>query len=188
MDYFPYPSIPDGLITYPGLNYALEPTTGLQRSAAGTVSHVILGVQRFRVSAIGGYSPNSFFVGGSYADDNSIYILGKTGSDCYILAANVAGRILLESNMAVGTVADGVRVWNIAGNRTAGNLLSVGDGVAYVEKWAVNFDGKMKYIAANTQATVGAAGAAAALPAAPLGYFLMNVVGTGNVAVPYYNP
>ena len=39
----------------------------------------------------------------------------------------------------------------------------------------------------STQTTIGAAGGASALPATPLGYFLVNMAGTGVVAVPYYN-
>lgn len=39
----------------------------------------------------------------------------------------------------------------------------------------------------DTQTTVGAAGGATALPATPLGYFLMTVNGV-IVKVPYYNP
>lgn len=38
-----------------------------------------------------------------------------------------------------------------------------------------------------TSTTVGAAGAASALPANPLGYKIEYIDGVGNVKVPYYN-
>jgi hypothetical protein len=33
-------------------------------------------------------------------------------------------------------------VWNYAGTRTAGNLLAVGDGGTWTQKWAVGYDGR----------------------------------------------
>lgn len=45
--------------------------------------------------------------------------------------------------------------------------------------------GQISY-GATTQTTVGAAGAASALPAAPLGYIQINVAGTA-AKIPYYN-
>lgn len=46
--------------------------------------------------------------------------------------------------------------------------------------------GDLTLASPTTQTTVGAAGGASALPATPLGYLLV-VVGTLTVAVPYYN-
>lgn len=40
---------------------------------------------------------------------------------------------------------------------------------------------------ASTQTTVGAAGGASALPATPLGYTHINIIGIGRVVIPYYN-
>lgn len=39
----------------------------------------------------------------------------------------------------------------------------------------------------STQTTIGGVGGASALPATPLGYLLINLAGTGVVAIPYYN-
>lgn len=45
--------------------------------------------------------------------------------------------------------------------------------------------GVLEYIAANTAATVGAAGGASALPATPTGYAFINIAGTQK-KIPYY--
>lgn len=46
--------------------------------------------------------------------------------------------------------------------------------------------GDLTLASPTTQTTIGAVGGASALPATPLGYLLV-VVGTLTVAVPYYN-
>jgi hypothetical protein len=43
-------------------------------------------------------------------------------------------------------------------------------------------------VAGSEVATVGAAGAAAALPAQPLGYLQILLSGGGTANIPYYNP
>jgi hypothetical protein len=75
-----------------------------------------------------------------------------------------------------------VRV-NTVNTRTAGNLFEIlNNGTS---KMTVNFDGKIGYISGNSQTTVGAGGAASALPANPTGYIMVFVGGTEYV-VPYY--
>jgi hypothetical protein len=56
-----------------------------------------------------------------------------------------------------------------------------------VQAGDVNVGGTLRYGSWNTQTTVGAAGAASALPGAPLGYLKITVDGT-SVVVPYWNP
>ena len=51
--------------------------------------------------------------------------------------------------------------------------------------WGVTAAGFMKYISGNTATTVGAAGAASALPANPTGYLKIDIGGT-EYKVPYY--
>lgn len=46
--------------------------------------------------------------------------------------------------------------------------------------------GDLTLASPTTQTTVGAAGGASAIPATPLGYILINLAGTGVVALPYY--
>lgn len=47
-------------------------------------------------------------------------------------------------------------------------------------------NGDITLASPTTQTTIGAAGGATALPATPLGYILVNLGGTGTVAIPYY--
>lgn len=55
-----------------------------------------------------------------------------------------------------------------------------------VVQFQIGDTGRLRHIAANSSTTVGATGAAAALPANPLGYLIMEVAGS-PVKVPYYN-
>jgi hypothetical protein len=51
---------------------------------------------------------------------------------------------------------------------------------------SIRSDGKINFISANTATTVGAAGAASALPATPVGYLQITIAGT-TYKLPYYN-
>ncbi|MCM2276099.1 MAG: hypothetical protein NDI75_15025 [Candidatus Didemnitutus sp.] len=66
-----------------------------------------------------------------------------------------------------------------AGTIVANTCLNVGGAAATVGAGAVSYGG-------TTATTVGAAGAASALPANPLGYIIVNVAGT-TAKIPYYN-
>lgn len=46
--------------------------------------------------------------------------------------------------------------------------------------------GDLTLASPSTQTTIGAAGGASAQPATPLGYLLINLAGTGVVAIPYH--
>lgn len=54
-----------------------------------------------------------------------------------------------------------------------------------VTNFSILNNGRIQYIAGNTAATVGAAGGAAALPATPTGYALIDIGGTA-FKIPYY--
>lgn len=62
----------------------------------------------------------------------------------------------------------------------------LGVGAKGSEILCLDSAGKLNQPSGNTATTVGAAGAASALPAAPLGYLQIVVNGT-TVKVPYYN-
>lgn len=68
----------------------------------------------------------------------------KVSSDSTVLEAKrntSTGRGEIWSNITTGSTDDGVRIWNYAGTRSAGNLLAVGAGAAWTGKWAVRHDG-----------------------------------------------
>jgi hypothetical protein len=69
----------------------------------------------------------------------------KVNSNSAVLQAHrnqADGRAEAWSNITTGSTDDGARVWNYAGTRSAGNLLAVGDGAAWTQKWAVGYDGR----------------------------------------------
>jgi hypothetical protein len=102
----------------------------------------------------------------------------------------VQDAIFVDDQLAGSTRASGIALnvssgagkFNVFAQGTAQNLMA----------GPLNFTGAASSVAAGvnvggtTQTTVGAAGAASALPANPLGYLIAFVAGT-KVAIPYYN-
>jgi hypothetical protein len=84
-----------------------------------------------------------------------------------------------------GTLTDTVTVATLVQDSTGtGSILET-----YLDStrhFAVTNAGLPSWVAADSQGTVGAAGAGSALPATPTGYLKVDVVGTGTVVVPYY--
>ena len=130
--------------------------------------------------------------------DHAIKVASYAGTDCnhcninnnYILAAGTATKALIY--------IEGTGSHNVSGNRTGGALNFVLAAAASTINVAENYGnlassfyaGPATYqssIGTATATTVGAAGAASALPANPLGYVTAFVVGAGNVKIPYYN-
>jgi hypothetical protein len=60
------------------------------------------------------------------------------------------------------------------------------DGIDIPESGVLRLNGQLRWKAADTQTTVGAAGGASALPATPKGYAIATLEGFGEVAVPFY--
>ena len=123
---------------------------------------------------VGYFSPNGQFkaVGAIVSGSNTIY------ASSYQVTGAVS-ELLLSNPLATGTVDDVVRVWSSAGTRTAGNLLALGDGAVYAQKFAVDWAGNTLQVVAFQQSGQFASGADPAAPAATFGrtYFRDNGAG-----------
>jgi hypothetical protein len=75
-----------------------------------------------------------WYVGATTEDGFNLWVRG---------AANGPEVLNLRNSQATNDPQDAVRVWSDAGTRTAGNLLSVGDGVSYTTKFKIEFDGRV---------------------------------------------
>ena len=110
-----------------------------------------------------------------------------------------SGRIATAGNLAVGSTSIITTNQAQITSTSATNIGLVVKGAASqsanLQEWqdstpslvaAVRSDGKLKFIAGNTATTVGATGAASALPALPVGYLQVDIGGT-LYKIPYYN-
>jgi hypothetical protein len=122
----------------------------------------------------------------------------------YVVTAVPSSTAISYVNATAGpqTVAGTISVYaqtSIVARSTATIPLVVqgaGNGVgANYQEWrnpsggtvlAVRSDGKQKFSGANVATTVGATGAASALPALPVGYVQIDIAGT-LYKMPYYN-
>lgn len=94
--------------------------------------------------------------------------------------------ITMKGLVTDGATAIGIKLGNHASLTTAGAKITSFYSDAFItEKAYVTKDGYFGWIAGNTQATVGAAGGAAGLPATPTGYKKVDIGGTMYVT-PYY--
>ena len=104
---------------------------------------------------------------------------GTTSSNPYIRSNG--SYVVLESR----TNANGGGVY-IANDNAADVYIGVAGGNQYF--YAPNFQSVApNWVTSLSQTTVGAAGAASALPATPAGYVKIKVNGT-NLVIPAYNP
>jgi len=107
----------------------------------------------------------------------SNYFQGRTGVGVLLTTSAQFG---VTNQQGTGEVT--VLTRNFAA-QTA-NSISVQSSAAS-QIWGVSAAGLMQYISGNTATTVGAAGAASALPANPTGYLKIDIGGT-EYKVPYY--
>ena len=130
--------------------------------------------------------------------DHAIQILSYAGTDSTL--CNVNNNFVQGSGSGAKALVyvDGTGNHNVSGNRTTGALNFVLTNAAATVNVAENYGNiaAAAYAGAGTfhstigtafSSTVGAAGAASALPATPLGYATCFVVGVGQVKIPYYN-
>jgi len=103
----------------------------------------------------------------------------SSGAHIFQQFSNVAN----QSGTAGYTALD-INVTEAATGSGAKKLIDARVGGA--TQFSILNNGRISYITANTATTVGAAGGAAALPATPLGYILIDVNGTA-AKVAYYN-
>lgn len=131
--------------------------------------------------------------------DHSIQLLSYAGTDSD--RCNVSNNYVLSSGTGTKALVkiDGTGVHSVINNRTSGALNYVTTTAASVIEVGANYGNLAgaAYAGSGTyhssigtglvSSTVGAAGAASALPANPLGYVTCFVIGVGNVKIPYYN-
>ena len=179
-----------GSTTVPGATWIGDQNTGFSNHTADQVGVILGGVERMLFRAPGS-------VGRVECDE----FRAKNGQDMFFIRATgkaifgseTSGNITeLQSYKTTSATTDAFRAWAFAGTMTAGNLLSLGDGGTYAQKFAVDFAGRCDYPSAITQTTVGGAGAAAALPGAPTGYLHIRIGGVpgtpGTIKlVPYWD-
>ncbi len=123
---------------------------------------------------------------------NKLFVLGaSSASSPYIYYDNTYLNLTCAASgqqvralpfLAAGSAASDFVIFTQT-TRSAGSLFEINRNGTVMFK--IRYDGKAQVIAANTQTTVGAAGAASALPATPSGYELREVNGT-VMAFPYY--
>jgi len=113
-----------------------------------------------------------------YANGTAVnYFAGRTGVGVLLTTSAQFG---VTNQQGTGEVT--VLTRNFAA-QTA-NSISVQSSAA-TQIWGVSAAGLMQYISGNTATTVGAAGAASALPATPTGYIKIDIGGT-TFKMPYY--
>ena len=193
-----------GLSDATGVQISLDTTAGgkvnkavwVNKNAAATVA-LDYGLLLDDVAIQAGGSGFQMFAKGA---GDFLTLKNSTGS-ANLFSVDSTGCFSTDIN--VGTTTNGVRVTSSAITRTAaaGNL-TVESGLTGTMflgaggQWPLSIDqnraninnpaGKRLNIQGAGSTTVGAAGGAAALPATPLGYFIMQVNGV-DVKVPYYN-
>lgn len=141
----------------------------------------------FFSDALSGATNNYAFYGNSAAATNN-YNFYAAGTAINYFAGRTGVGVLLTSSAQFGvtnqqSTADVTVITRNYAAQTADSISvqnSAGSGV-----WGVTAAGFMKYISGNTATTVGAAGAASALPANPTGYLKIDIGGT-EYKVPYY--
>lgn len=118
-----------------------------QLSSGGWLTYLYLSSSLPGFGGAGVYTQNTIFLA---SPSNGLRI--DQGGSAYGGIKASSGNIVVESQgsgnraevwgaIATGTNGDGIRLWNTAGTRTNGNLVSVGDGGSYTQKWAVQYDG-----------------------------------------------
>lgn len=150
---------------------------------ASTVKNQIVSVMNGRTTVASIPSPSSARVSiVGYRADEMVHIKGSEG---------VAGGVIL----AGGNYAGGAAAVSNAGgasivikNDPAAlfRLVKTADGVSFDRVLEINGSGVVNYRMTPTQTTVGSAGVASALPAAPSGYLEIQINGVARV-IPFYN-
>lgn len=150
---------PDGSASAPGLAFSSNPATGFYINATYIYAS-INGTNRLQITNTG-VGAGTFFPNVS---GNALNLQGR-------IADSAATCIKLKSLTTLTT----------AGANIAAFYPDDGTTIAFY----VTKDGYPGWPGSNSQATVGAAGGAAALPATPTGYAKVDVNGTTYV-MPYY--
>lgn len=174
----------DGTAGAPGMSFSADLTKGFHGDGANQIGVAIGGTERARFTAtsvrcddVRSLANNGFFM--TYTASAPSRAIFGTEQAGYAME--------IQSNRGTADAKDGLRLWCYAGTLTDGNLLALGDGGSYAQKWAVDFNGRIKHIAGNEQSTVGGVGGASALPATPRGYFKITDSGGTVRVVPYYD-
>jgi hypothetical protein len=130
--------------------------------------------------------------------DHAYQILTYVGT--FSARCNVVGNYALGAGSATKALIyiEGPNTFQVTGNATSGALnyvlsnstanIIVADNFGSLG--ATAYAGPATYqsqIGSATASTVGVAGAASALPATPLGYVTVEVLGVGPAKIPYYN-
>jgi len=135
----------------------------------------------------------------SDTSDHAYQVLTFAGT--FSARCNVVGNYAVSAGSATKALVyiEGPNTFQVSGNTTGGALnfvltnststIVVSDNFGSLA--AVPYAGPATYqsqIGSSTASTVGAAGVASALPANPLGYVVVEVVGVGPAKIPYYTP
>ncbi len=156
-------------------------------------------VANLTISSTGGNGPGVLFQdnsGGGGGTPNK-YLRALLGQLQLVNSAYSAVVAVVTDTGAIGAGVDPqaqIHALSSSAAKSAAIFSSAASPTANIVEVQINgtfksgFDSaaRLRYDSALTGTTVGAAGAAAALPALPLGYLLVNVNGS-QVKVPYYN-
>lgn len=165
-----------GTVGKPSLIFS-DDTTGFYRPAANNLAASVSGTLALFLG-----------VSGTLPDSDQVFAVGRMTFD-----SRTTDRVFLShrdmtaaSSYGFLQRADGTTFLNAASGQSIG--LSVnGVNVLAITSTEVTFSKPLKNVAANEQTTVGATGAASALPANPLGYIKGFTSGGTSIAIPYYN-
>lgn len=132
---------------------------------------------------------NSTRTSGTTADDfdfaSFVRRSTQNGAGGTLTAAGSVGYFENQATQTAGTLTDSVVVLQLTQDAdSTGALLETYNGAT--RHFAVTNGGLPSWVSADTQATVGSAGGASALPATPTGYAKIDVNGTTKI-VPYYD-
>lgn len=113
---------------------------------------------------------------------NGADITTATGFNAFMVRAPT------YSNALVARVITNAATQAISGAPIAGANVTITNNYAlWIQAGNLRLDGKLSVPTAQTQATIGANGAAAALTALPVGFIKVDINGAAMI-VPYYNP
>lgn len=135
------------VLTAAASNPTVEMYFQRQLNSGGWLTYMYLTSSIPGFGGAGVYTQNTIFLaspsnGLRIDQGGSAYGGIKASSGNIVVEAQGSGnRAEVWGAIATGTNGDGIRLWNTAGTRTNGNLVSVGDGGSYTQKWAVQYDG-----------------------------------------------
>lgn len=136
---------------------------------------------------------------GSDMSDHAYQVLSYAGT--HSEKCNVSGNFAYLAGTATKALVyiEGPNIFQVSGNMTNGAsnyvltsstaTVVVSDNVGNLSSSPYVGSGSYKSdLGSATATTVGAAGGASALPATPLGYVTVEIVGVGPAKIPYYTP